>query len=84
MEKGKKMAEINFIKLVKGAKGEIVITEYVPVRHGRWIYNDGETIEDGGYCSECKLDMPMYREDWDKWEYCETNYCPHCGAKMKE
>ena len=48
------------------------------VKHGRWI----RTGEDG-YCSVCKCDMPMFRNDW-KWEYTETPYCPNCGAKMDE
>lgn len=54
-----------------------------PVKHGRWIYNEGETIEDGGYCSVCECDQPMFIEDWE-WKYIETDYCPHCGAKMDE
>lgn len=52
---------------------------------GEWIYTD---IEDkrkgyGGYCSICKCNMPIFMEDW-KHKYCETSYCPNCGAKMKE
>ena len=47
-------------------------------RHGHWI-NTG--ID--GYCSACGCDIPMFMEDWD-WKYCETNYCPNCGAKMDE
>lgn len=43
----------------------------------KWI----RTGEDG-YCSNCKCDMPMFKEDW-KWVYCETDYCPNCGAKME-
>lgn len=46
-------------------------------RRGRWI----RTGEDG-YCSVCKCDMPMFRNDWE-WEYTETPYCPNCGAKME-
>ncbi len=46
-------------------------------RHGRWI----RTGEDG-YCSVCKCDMPMFRNDWE-WEYTETHYCPNCGARME-
>ena len=47
-----------------------------PVRRGRWI----RTGEDG-YCSVCKCDMPMFRNDWE-WEYTETPYCPNCGTRM--
>lgn len=45
-------------------------------RRGRWI----RTGEDG-YCSVCKCDMPMFRNDWE-WEYTETPRCPNCGAIM--
>lgn len=47
-----------------------------PVKHGQWV-----KAGDGGYCSVCKCDMPMFIEDW-KWKYCKTPYCPNCGAKM--
>lgn len=36
---------------------------------------------DDGYCSNCKCDMPLFREDWS-WKYCATKFCPNCGAKM--
>lgn len=55
-------------------------SDAVPVRHGHWIKSEDA---DDGYCSVCKCDMPMYREDWE-WEYSETPYCPNCGAKMDE
>lgn len=54
-----------------------------PVKHGRWIYYEGETIEDGGRCSVCECDQPMFIDDWE-WKYIETDYCPHCGARMDE
>lgn len=50
--------------------------EAVPVRHGKWIYRDTD-----GKC----------RPWWEKYtcSVCgentyNTNYCPHCGAKMDE
>ncbi len=53
--------------------------EEEPERRGQWI----RTGEDG-FCSVCKCDMPMLRnEDWE-WEYTETPYCPNCGARMVE
>lgn len=55
----------------------IPAVDAVEVRHGKWI-----ECEDGGYCSECECDMPMYREDWTEWKYCKTPYCPNCGARM--
>lgn len=51
------------------------------VKHGRWVYYDDETIEDGGRCSVCQCDQPVFLEDW-KWKYVETDYCPNCGARM--
>ena len=46
-------------------------------KKGKWI----RTGEDG-YCSNCKCDMPMFRNDWE-WEYSETDFCPNCGADMR-
>ena len=36
-------------------------------------------------CSECKGDA-LYVFDYDEKRYCEflTNFCPHCGADMRE
>lgn len=53
-----------------------VATESELIKHGRWI----RTGEDG-YCSVCKCDMPMFRNEWE-WEYTETPYCPNCGSRM--
>jgi hypothetical protein len=36
----------------------------------------------GGYCSKCKHDMPIFMNDW-KHVYTKTNYCPNCGAFMQ-
>lgn len=63
---------------------QVVDKEMTERPTGEWIYTD---IEDkrkgyGGYCSICKCDMPIFMEDW-KHKYCETSYCPNCGAKMK-
>lgn len=51
------------------------------VKHGQWIYYEDETIEDGGRCSVCQCDQPVFWEDWT-WKYVETDYCPNCGARM--
>ena len=48
----------------------------------KWIYTDKEDKAYGGYCSNCKCDMPMFFEDW-KVIYVDTDYCPNCGAKME-
>lgn len=54
------------------------------IKQGEWIYPEKTDKEKGygGYCSNCKCDMPIFVEDW-KQKYCETKFCPNCGAKMK-
>ena len=43
------------------------------VVHGRWVYHNFDTI-----CSECRKSAIF-----DEWEQqAETEFCPHCGAKM--
>lgn len=78
------MRPINADELVPLVKRLIEMMPTVdPVKHGRWKYFDDETIEDGGYCSVCLHEQPMF---WEKktWRYVETAYCPHCGAMMDE
>lgn len=58
----------------------VLLMDTQEVRHGHWVKSEDA---DDGYCSVCKCDMPMYREDWE-WKYSETPYCPNCGAKMDE
>ena len=52
-------------------KSEIVeaqkAEDIVLVRHGHW-----EDCSNGWMCSECERESQK-----------ETNYCPHCGAKME-
>ncbi len=49
--------------------------EYAQVVHGRWVYHNFDTI-----CSECRKSAIF-----DEWEQqAETEFCPHCGAKMDE
>ena len=52
---------------------------------GEWIYPEKTDKEKGygGYCSNCKCDMPIFVEDW-KQKYCETKFCPNCGADMRK
>lgn len=46
----------------------------VPVRHGRWVWNDCGGF--GNYhCSECRK-ICICNGDYD--------YCPNCGARMDE
>lgn len=54
-------------------------TDVAPVQHGKWDallkYNPklGCSVILGYFCSLCNRDNKE-----------ETNYCPNCGAKMKE
>ena len=41
-----------------------------PVVRGKWEYNPGDNIP---YCSECMMPQDS-----------ECNYCPNCGADMRE
>jgi hypothetical protein len=45
-------------------------------KRGRWIYKTDLIIAPTGYweCSECKEGRLLYEE----------NFCPHCGADMRE
>lgn len=68
--------------------------EAEPVRHGWWTVTYLKHIElanDEGHvyihfakCSECGNEAIMqfvdYNESFKEWY---TDYCPHCGAKMK-
>lgn len=54
-----------------------------PVVHGHYIgeydgYADGNPVYDMWYCSECGC----FFEDWD--EKPTYNFCPNCGADMRE
>lgn len=53
----------------------IPAADVAPVRHGRWIWHS----EERGYlCSECRSGCLLnYESDWH-----ESDWCPHCGAKM--
>lgn len=54
--------------------------DMAPVQHGRWISVDREPwdfILGFYYCSECRM-----VNQYDGHSGDQTNYCPHCGAKM--
>lgn len=54
---------------------EAPAADVAPVVHGRWVYHNFDTI-----CSECGKSAIF-----DEWEQqAETEFCPHCGAKMYE
>lgn len=52
-----------------------------PVKHGKWIKNEGRF---GWHCSVCRED-DLYAFSWncDKGEKeLQDRYCPNCGARM--
>ena len=59
---------------------EIAIMKLPPAqpepKRGKWIYKTDLITAPTGYweCSECKEGRLLYEE----------NFCPHCGAKMRE
>jgi len=59
------------------------VTDVRPVVRGHYIgeydgYADGNPVYDMWYCSECGCCF----EDWD--EKPTYNFCPNCGADMRE
>lgn len=48
--------------------------EAEPVRHGQWNYRHED---DWCYCTACGTDA-----EGSNGECLETDYCPHCGARM--
>ena len=49
--------------------------DVAPVVHGRWVYHNFGTI-----CSECRKSAIFDERE----QQAETEFCPHCGAKMGE
>lgn len=73
-------ADFNSIKTVRQWIDEAPTIDPAAVRHGHWIVSPKTQ---GGYCSECKFDMPVMMDDWH-YKPLATEYCPSCGAKMEE
>ena len=53
----------------------------LPLIHAHWTnkkekWHDGET-----YCSACGAEAGA---EYGRYTYLETEYCPHCGARMDE
>ena len=56
-------------------------------KRGRWIYGEDNpgTGRDGWFCSECEhFEMWDYSADMKSAELNLPNYCPNCGADMRE
>ena len=50
--------------------------EVEPVKHGRWVIEPDERVM---YCSFCGWGVEYYSGLEEEW-----NFCPRCGADMKE
>lgn len=68
----------------EGTPGQIVI-------HAHWLWRTDFTGERECVCSSCRGELPYtftggtIDDPFIKKEYIEeTDYCPHCGAKMDE
>lgn len=55
-----------------------------PVRHGRWIYCEDDSGQDGIVCSLCGHFVPWYYDYYESSDDLikDNIKCPHCGAKM--
>lgn len=53
----------------------IPAADVAPVRHGRWISNEGDVLF---HCSECETQIST-SWDYDDLQWC---YCTNCGARM--
>ena len=63
------------MEMLKKRIEQIPAADVAQVVHGRWVYHNFDTI-----CSECRKSAIF-----DEWEQqAETDFCPHCGAKMGE
>ena len=61
------------LSVVEGMIAEQPAAEVEPVRRGKWLENEYRH-----YCSECGH-MGLFNGFGFKLE---SNYCPHCGAKL--
>ena len=85
--------------LYHGAETDIALIDEPPVidpeelrPKGRWV--DGHCSECGTEAPSSSWDEPIYDYDWEEnlqfshtethREHHETNYCPNCGAQMKD
>ena len=81
-----KCAMADAVILVLSVIAKMLPIDAEPVRHGRWVKDK----ERNTYCSVCDCYIPAvhcrqdYQDDFSEWdeEIDETDYCPHCGAKM--
>ena len=51
------------------------------VKHGKWV-SARPSGDSDFYCSCCKEFAITYEDSNYEEQYCLTDYCPNCGAKM--
>ena len=52
--------------------------------HGKWLYGESEEGNDGYFCNMCGNFVPWIYADFDISFIKEFNFCPKCGAEMRE
>lgn len=66
-------------KSVIGVLDEIAAADAEPVRYGRWIKISHKVV-----CSRCRCERP-YKKDKRGYHLAwRSEYCPNCGAGLKE
>lgn len=53
--------------------------DYALVVHAEWVWDDDGFCR----CSHCKQKAPVVPQYNDEPITTQTDYCPHCGAKME-
>ena len=78
MSKGElfnKLATVQTLGEAYGVIQEMPTVDAVPVRRGKWLKEDRGHVEYSAVCDKCGYDT----------FWCEkSNFCPHCGADMRE
>lgn len=72
------------VRKVMNAIRRLPTVDAVEVKHGQWEEHDRSGINIKGFmvCSVCNVMIPTADNDY----YClpRLNYCPNCGADMRE
>lgn len=75
-----RLIDANAVRIHRKNIEEAPTIDAVPVMHGRWITSGKEVCGDRQYfCSACNQEY-WETQSWPK----RANYCPNCGADMRE
>jgi uncharacterized paraquat-inducible protein A len=72
------------IRMMQAAADTIEKLDAVPVVHGRWIHRKYDASDDSDeyyYCSKCH---EIALSEFGRYTYVRSDYCPNCGADMRE